>query len=325
MFLSGATKLSYSDSTWHDLTALTYHYETQPLPTWIGWYAHQLPQWFQQFSCVVMFFVELALPFFIFGPRRMKQVAFVGFLFLQVLIALTGNYNFFNLLTLSLCVMLLDDALLSRRRTDAGQSPMLSTAPMTTRPVWKRGLIAVAFLFIVSVSSIEGYEEIIGRGSLSPNLAKALSYVRSFRSINGYGLFRVMTVQRPEIVLEGSDDSENWIEYEFQFKPGDLKKPPGFVEPHQPRLDWQMWFAALSAPRYPTWFARFALRLLEGSPAVRGLLAKTPFPDHPPKYLRAVLYQYHFTTREERAATAEWWRRGRVGLYLPPVSLRAQP
>jgi predicted DCC family thiol-disulfide oxidoreductase YuxK len=320
MFLSGATKLSYGDATWHNLTAITYYYETQPLPTWIGWYAHQLPRWFQQVSCAIMFFIELGLPFFIFGARRLKQIAFAGFLFLQVLIALTGNYNFFNLLTIALCVMLLDDALLARRSGDPSESTSIPT--FVYRPVWRRAIIALVVLFYVSVSAVEGYEEIVGRSSLPASLSTALSHVRSFRSINGYGLFRVMTTSRPEIVLEGSDDGQEWIEYEFPFKAGDLKKPPAFVEPHQPRLDWQMWFAALAAPRYPVWFVRFVQRLLEGSPAVKSLFARTPFPDHPPAYLRAILYQYRFTTREERSATGEWWHREKMGLYLVRVSLK---
>lgn len=314
IFLSGATKISYGDATWLDLTALTYHYETQPLPTWIGWYAHQLPRWFQQVSCAIMFFIELVLPFFIFGPRRMKQFAFVGFLFLQVLIGLTGNYNFFNILTVALGFLLLDDALLARR---SGVPPLPA---LRNHLLWRRVPIAVTVFFIMTVSTAEFYQELTGR-DVSAGVSTALSYVRPFRSINGFGLFRLMTTTRPEIVLEGSDDGRTWIEYEYQFKPGDLKKPPGFIEPHQPRLDWQMWFAALAAPRYPPWFARLALRLLEGSPAVNGLLAKTPYPDHPPKFLRAVLYRYNFTSRAERAATGDWWKRERQGLYLPPISL----
>lgn len=315
MFLSGATKLSYGDAMWHDLSALTYHYETQPLPTWIGWYAHQLPRWLQQVCCAIMFSIELVLPLFVFGPRRLKQIAFWGFLILQVLIGLTGNYNFFNILTVALGFLLLDDAMLSR-------GPVTPALPAARRPAWRRAAIGVTAIFIVTVSAAEFCQELTGR-DVSPGVSRALSYVRPFRSINGYGLFRVMTTTRPEIILEGSDDGRTWIEYEFQFKPGDLKRAPGFIEPHQPRLDWQMWFAALAAPRYPAWFARFALRLLEGSPAVTGLLAKTPYPDRPPRYLRAVLYQYHFTTRAERAATGEWWKRERQGIYLPPISLEA--
>lgn len=319
MFLSGATKLSYGDATWHDLTALTYHYETQPLPTWIGWHVHQLPRWFQQFSCAVMYFIELALPFFIFGSRRMKQVAFAGFLFLQVLIGLTGNYNFFNILTAALCLMLLDDALLSRTSASGGAPIPHSEIRI---PHFPRRAFTVAFVpFFVSASTLEGFQELFGRDA-TPTVSSTLAYLRPFRSINGYGLFRVMTTTRPEIVLEGSDDGKTWIEYEFRFKAGDLKKPPGFVEPHQPRLDWQMWFAALAAPRHPLWIVRLAQRILEGSPPVNGLLAKTPFPDHPPKYLRAVLYQYHFTTREERASTGDWWRREKTGAYFPKISLR---
>lgn len=332
MFLSGATKLSYGDPTWHNLTALTYHYETQPLPTWIGWYAHQLPRWFQQISCAVMFFIELILPFFIFAPRRLKQIAFVGIVFLQVMIGLTGNYNFFNILTIALCILLLDDGVFARRGKESPAADGIGACEMPLaqsfvpgilfRPAWRRVLIALTVLFFVTISTIDGYEELTGRSRLPELISSGLSYIRPFRSINGYGLFRVMTTTRPEIVLEGSDDAKTWIEYEFNAKPGNLRTPPAFIEPHQPRLDWQMWFAALSAPRYPLWFLRFSQRLLEGSPSVTGLLARPPFRDHPPKYLRAVLYRYQFTTLKERAATGEYWRRERQGLYLPQISLR---
>jgi hypothetical protein len=145
--------------------------------------------------------------------------------------------------------------------------------------------------------------------------------IAPFRIANGYGLFRVMTTQRIELVVEGSDDGRRWSAYEFRYKPGDLSRRPGFVAPHQPRLDWQMWFVPLGPQRQNPWFARFVLRLFEGSPPVLALLAHNPFPDHPPKFIRVMAYEYHFTDSETRARNGAWWRRERKGAYFPPLSM----
>ena len=145
--------------------------------------------------------------------------------------------------------------------------------------------------------------------------------VAPFRSANSYGLFAVMTTERPEIIVEGSDDGENWLAYEFKWKPGDLTRRPGFVEPHQPRLDWQMWFAALGNYQENRWFVEFLERLLRGSPQVLRLLEKNPFPKAPPRYIRAVVYQYHFTGWAALRSQGAWWRREYKGLYCPTMSL----
>jgi len=156
-----------------------------------------------------------------------------------------------------------------------------------------------------------------------PAVARLLGWVEPFRSVNSYGLFRVMTTSRLEIIIEGSDDGRTWLAYEFKYKPGDVSRRPGFVEPHQPRLDWQMWFATLSRYERTRWFQAFLARLLEGSPAVLGLLQRNPFPEHRPTYIRAQLYEYWFTTLEERRATGAWWSRRLVGAYSPVVWLAA--
>jgi lipase maturation factor 1 len=153
-------------------------------------------------------------------------------------------------------------------------------------------------------------------------IAALYDYVEPFRIVNGYGLFRVMTKSRPEIILEGSADGIDWRAYEFKWKPGDLNRPPPWVAPHQPRLDWQMWFAALGTYRQNPWFVRLAVRLLENNPSVTGLLARNPFPNQPPRYIRATLYDYHFTSWDEHKATGAWWKRERQGEYLPAISLR---
>jgi hypothetical protein len=162
---------------------------------------------------------------------------------------------------------------------------------------------------------------IVGEFLLRP-LAGMYAWVAPFRSFNSYGLFAVMTTSRPEIVVQGSNDGVNWLAYEFKYKPGELKRPPRFVEPHQPRLDWQMWFAALSDYRHNPWFINFCARLLQGSPEVLALLAQNPFPGSPPRYIRAELYDYHFTDLHTRRQTGAWWRRERLGLYMPPISVQ---
>ncbi|MDQ3415456.1 MAG: lipase maturation factor family protein, partial [Verrucomicrobiota bacterium] len=135
---------------------------------------------------------------------------------------------------------------------------------------------------------------------------------------------RVMTKERPEIVIEGSENGIGWKAYEFKWKPGPLDRRPAFVEPHQPRLDWQMWFAALSDVRQNPWFIGLVLRLLENSPDVVSLLGKNPFPENPPRYLRANIYRYHFSSRVEHAQTGAWWRREDERVYLPVVSRRGE-
>ncbi len=148
------------------------------------------------------------------------------------------------------------------------------------------------------------------------------AYVRisPFRSLNDYGLFRTMTVERPEIVIEGSNDGENWRAYAFRWKAGDPLRAPRFVAPYMPRLDWQMWFAALDRDDALPWFEPLMLRLLQGSPGVLALLADNPFPDAPPRYVRALLYDYRFTDPAERRRTGAWWRRDGRGEYFPAVS-----
>jgi hypothetical protein len=176
--------------------------------------------------------------------------------------------------------------------------------------------IIIVFLGLLQIA------ELFGVRRLPRPALKFQSWVSPFHVVNGYGLFAVMTTSRPEIVVEGSRDGETWLAYEFKYKPGDLHRRPPWVEPHQPRLDWQMWFAALGSYQNNRWFVNFLLRLLQGSPQVLGLLAKNPFPDGPPLYVRAELYDYHFTDRATRHANGTWWRREFKGLYFPVASLQ---
>jgi predicted DCC family thiol-disulfide oxidoreductase YuxK len=313
MFLSGTAKLLSHDPAWRNLTALTYHYETQPLPTRFGWYFHQLPADFQKFSCLFIFFVELIVPFLTFAPRRVRFFAATMTITLQVLIFITGNYAFFNLLAVALCLLLFDDA--AFRRTHEAVVRRAKTAAS-----W-RAVTAVLVSFIMVVSGLQLLETF--SGAIPEPAAAPLGWIAPFGVVNTYGLFAVMTTSRPEIIVEGSNDGQTWLEYGFPYKPGDLKRVPVWVQPHQPRLDWQMWFAALSNYQAHPWFVNFAVRLLEGSPDVLALIAKNPFPSAPPRYVRARVYDYKFTTWAERRATGDWWRRELKGEYLPVVSLRA--
>jgi predicted DCC family thiol-disulfide oxidoreductase YuxK len=315
MFLSGAVKLASHDPMWRHLTALRVHYETQPLPTWIGWWAHQLPASAQRASTVVMFGIELGVPFLIFS-RRLRRFAFGPLVLFQLLIGLTGNYAFFNLLTVALALLLLDDDVFPPRL----RARLAAETPAGER-AWPR-VVAWPIAAVLLVASLPPLLASIGLGRAIPGVAARLhEAIAPFRSVNGYGLFAVMTPSRPEIVVEGSRDGTTWVPYEFKWKPGDPSRRPRFVEPHQPRLDWQMWFAALGSYEDNPWFLSFLRRVLEGSPPVLRLLAKNPFPDAPPRYLRAVLYDYRFTDRATRRATGAWWRRERKGAYCPTVAL----
>jgi hypothetical protein len=156
--------------------------------------------------------------------------------------------------------------------------------------------------------------------ALPPPFSLAEAVVQPLRLVSSYGLFAVMTTSRPEIIIEGSDDGAEWKAYEFEYKPGDPRRRPRFVAPHQPRLDWQMWFAALDRYESNPWFASLCRRLLEGSPPVLALLAYNPFPDRPPQFVRAVLYDYRFTTFATRNSAGDWWQRTRIDLYSPVLS-----
>ena len=317
-FASGMVKLTWHDPTWHNLTALDYHYWTQPLPTWTAWYMSHLPEWVKRASVAATFVLEIGFPLLLFGTRTMRLIGCAGIVLMQLMILTTGNYNFFNLLTLVLAGLLLDDRAWSRVlpeglvRWVAGPD----AAALQARGLGLVGTVLGMLLFLLAtVRFVQALKP--GGGGFGP-----LAVLDSFRSINGYGLFRVMTTTRREIVVEGSDDGTTWRAYEFRYKPGDPLRRPGFIEPHQPRLDWQMWFASLSPYEVTFWFQEFLTRLLQGSPPVLGLLRINPFPDHPPKYVRADLYDYHFTSPAERRKTGAWWTRTYVGPYSPVLSLQ---
>jgi predicted DCC family thiol-disulfide oxidoreductase YuxK len=319
MFLSGAVKLLSGDPTWANLTALSYHFQTQPLPTPLAWYADHLPRTLLMVATAATFVIELGLPFLIFCPRRLRFVAAFGFLLLQTLILLTGNYAFFNLLGMALCLVLFDDAALRKvipqRLTRFVQNQIKDNHP---RKIVSYGARALALL-IVFISCIQLYA--VFGGQVSGAAAWTVDEIAPLSIVNTYGLFAVMTTTRLEIIIEGSNDGVHWGEYKFKYKPGDVMRRPSWSIPHQPRLDWQMWFAALGTPSENPWFAQFLQRLLENSPEVIALLGENPFPDHPPLYVRAVLYDYRYSSREEKEKTGAWWVRQREEIYYPAVTL----
>ena len=319
VFLSGVVKLASGDPSWRHLTALPVHYETQPLPTPLAWYMYQLPAWFQQGSVGFVFFVELVVPFLIFAPRRIRFFATRAMVVLQVLILLTGNYAFFNVLTLSFCLFLIDDAFFRQVLPKTVSRPVPSAMPYARPRAWSRaacGAFAALALFV------GGFQVARAFGVRWSVADVAIRSVSPFEIINSYGLFAVMTTTRPEISIEGSNDGVTWLAYEFKYKPGDPTRRPAWVAPHQPRLDWQMWFAALGDYRSDPWIIRFMGRLLQGSPEVLRLLGRNPFPEAPPHYVRAQLYQYRFTSPAERKSTGAWWSRELKGVYVPALSLR---
>jgi predicted DCC family thiol-disulfide oxidoreductase YuxK len=323
MFSSAVVKLASGDKTWRNLTALQFHYETQPLPPWTAWWAHHLPGGFQTFSAATMFAVEGLAPFLILAPRRIRFAGAAAMLGLQTLIVVTGNYGFFNPLAMALCIPLLDDgAWPAWLRNAAGLptveiAPVARTATFASRWIRRPAAVALALIGLVPLCGALRWPLRL----LGP-LPLAYEIVAPYRAVNSYGLFAVMTTDRPEIVIEGSNDGEVWRAYEFKWKPGELDRRPRFVAPHMPRLDWQMWFAALGGLRDNSWLLYFCERLLQGSKPVLALMAKDPFPDAPPRYLRANVYLYHFTTAAQRGANGAWWTRELRGPYTPPLTLR---
>ncbi|MFI4869860.1 MAG: lipase maturation factor family protein, partial [Steroidobacterales bacterium] len=321
MFMSGAVKLLSGDPNWWNLSALSYHFLTQPLPTPLGWYAAQLPLGVLKFLTGGTFVVELILPFWIFCPRRLRFFAAFGILVLQSCILLTGNYNWFNLQTMLLGLLLFDDAALQKilpRR-------LILLLPVRAEQKAPRRAVTVIVgalaLLIVFCSLVQMDVRFGGR---PPAMAQAVDRViEPLHIVSGYGLFAVMTTERDEIVIEGSYDGVEWSEYEFRYKPGDISRRPPWNIPHQPRLDWQMWFAALEDPRRLRWFPRFLQAVLENKPAVMALMERNPFPNKPPVYVRAQFYEYSYSSNEEKAKGL-WWSRRLLGLYFPVVHLKGE-
>jgi hypothetical protein len=315
MFESGLVKLLSGDPNWRNLHAMRFHFMTQPLPNPLAYYAYRLPTWMLDSMTAATLGVELVAPFLLFGPRLLRHIGALFLMLQQVLILLTGNYAFFNFLSLALCLWAFDDRTfaplgrLLRRRVPPVRSRILGPALNTLLVV----LIAIGIIQVIGMFA-PGFER---------RLSKPLTLIAPFQIVNTYGLFAVMTTTRPEIVIEGSDDRVNWKEYSFRYKPGELHRELPLVAPHQPRLDWQMWFAALGDYQENEWVGGLMYRLMHGESTVIGLMNSAPFPK-PPRYMRALLYDYSFTTPDERARTGAVWQRRLLRTWFGPVALSAQ-
>lgn len=328
MFLSGVVKLTSGDSSWWDGTALTYHYFSQPLPNPLSYYFHHLPSGLHKLSCWIMFFIELVVPFLIIIGGLAKyfknslQIGrglhlFTAFstILLMLIIFVSGNYNYFNLLVIALCFLLIDNQQWQRLLRREKKPQELASIGVTFKVV-----VGLCVALILSFSAWQTKNAIKGYPRLGPSAQKIVSQVNAFRSINSYGLFRVMTRTRPEIIFEGSNDKVNWRAYELRFKINALEKAPPLIAPHQPRFEWQMWFAALGTIQYNQWVYTFMKRILEGSEQHEAMLRKNPFPNEAPKYMRAVMYHYEFS--EDGSAL---WKRGESKPYSIELGLSDYP
>jgi len=321
LFMSGMVKLLSGDPNWWNLSALSYHFLTQPLPTALGWYAAHLSPGMLRLLTAGTFFVELFLPIWIFCPRRLRFFAAFGILALQSCILLTGNYNWFNLQTMLLCLLLFDDAALKEILPGRLIPPLALRAHQST-PHRVISLIVGAFGLLILFCSLVQMDTRFGGDP--PALAQAVDrLIEPFHIVSAYGLFAVMTTERDEIVIEGSRDGAEWREYQFRYKPGDVSRRPPWNIPYQPRLDWQMWFAALEDPGRLRWFPSFLQALLENRPTVLALMRTNPFPDQPPAYVRAQFYRYTYSSSEEKSKGL-WWDRRLLGLYYPEVQLKGE-
>ena len=318
MLASGIVKLQSGDGSWWDLTALLYHYQTQPLAPFTAYFMHHLPEWLHRISCALMFFVEIPLSFCVVAPRRIRFLAGYGYLFLMIVVLLTGNYGYFNWLTLALALTFFDDDWWKKLfpRWELGETLVLAGKSLRSTLRW--GVSLILFCLIVLGATRFSYQmNLLSSASVARTI---LSPLQGYYLVNGYGLFARMTKTRPEILIEGSRDGENWLPYEFKWKPGDLSRRPPFVAPHQPRLDWQMWFAALNRCERVRWFRQFIYKLKEGNESVLGLLESDPFEgDSPPRVIRTQLFDYRFSSPEEKELKGEWWQRDFLRDYCPPM------
>ncbi len=315
LLMSGVVKLTSGDGSWWLLTALDYHYWTQPLPTVVAWFADKNPEWLKHWSVAATIGAEIFAPFFFWTPRRLRFAAALLLIALQCAIALTGNYCFFNLLAVALCLFLIDDSWWPKH---AG-TPVAADAGRGS--AFLRRIAALALLVTLPLNACLVYTAFQPDAQIPNALAYLYSRLEPFRIVNGYGLFRVMTKERAEIVIEGSDDKITWQPYEFRWKPGDIQRAPPWTGLHQPRLDWQIWFAALGVRRQEIWFHGLTAALLRNEPDVTQLLAVNPFGKRAPRYVRSLLYDYRFSTAPERAQTGAWWKREVRGEFMAPTAL----
>lgn len=312
MFLSGAVKILSGDPAWRDFSAMGYHYWTQPLPNPVSPFMHSLPAWYHKAETLLTFLIELGFPFLILVPR-LRIWAGVGFVGLSAAIFFSGNYTFFNLLTMVLCLWLVPDQ---------WWEPLVRSLPFKIEEapssVFAHPMPSAALSVLALLSLYWCTRFWIGERA-NAYLWPVMRTVQGFHISNPYGLFATMTKSRPEIIFEGSFDAAEWKEYDFIYKPGNLYHTPPVVAPHQPRLDWQMWFAALGSFRENYWFQNLMVRMLENSPEVMAFFSVNPFEDKPPRFLRARLYNYTFASPSEIRNEGRWWHRELIGEYSPVI------
>lgn len=311
-FQGGAVKWQSRDPNWRNFTAVAYHYLSQPLPNLWAWYLHKLPIWVHKISCVIMLVIEMGVPFLIFGNAEMRLVAWVLIVGLQVAFWATGNFSYLNHMTVALATVLVADKFMPQIFGSVALENV-------SEPVVLQIFLYVAGAILIVLQLLNLYENLWHK--VIPFVRPIERYIAPFHLANRYGLFAVMTTKRYEIVVEGSDDGVIWKEYLFRYKPSELNRYPKRVSPYHPRLDWQAWFLPFESFNEQIWFHNFLIKLLQGEKTVISLLRECPFPDHPPKYIRAIAYDYKFTSLEEKRQTGQWWTRRLVGAFSPTFRL----
>ena len=311
-FGAGMIKMR-GDRCWRDLTCLYYHHETQPMPNPLSWYFHHLPKGLHRMEVLGNHLAQLVVPWFLFFPQPVASVAGLIILVTQSWLVVSGNFAWLNFITMALAIASFDNSALARLFAIVPYQPQAT-------PTWYLGIVLAITALILALS----YRP--ARNLLSRRQLMNYSF-DPFHIVGAYGAFGSITKERYEVVIEGTEEAvltpqTKWHEYEFQGKPGDLRRWPRQVAPYHYRLDWLMWFAALSSPMYHEWFVPLLRKLLEADRAVLRLLARDPFAGRPPRFVRALFYLYRFTTPKERRETGAWWSRELVGDYVPPIQLR---
>jgi len=328
-FESGVVKLMSGDPEWRNFTAMDEYYQNGPLPTWIGWYVQHLPHWFHAATVWATLSLELGIVWMLFLPRRWRIICFFIVTPWQIGVILTANYTFLNYLVLFLGVLLLEDQLLSpllpekwrksiHRQLGSSTSleKLQSGSTQTVRRWWRLAGLSASAIMLTWIAYATTAEMMLLRVPLPKWPIVAL---QPFRIANEYGLFAVMTRARYEIEFQGSIDGQNWIAYPFRYKPQALNEAPRIYAPYQPRFDWNLWFASLGSWRDYSIVPNTELRLLSNDKDVLQLFAGNPFPQQPPQQIRALLWQYWFTSMKEKQRTGMWWRRELRGLYAPTL------
>jgi hypothetical protein len=312
MLGAGLIKLR-GDPCWRDLTCLDYHFLTQPIPNPLSPFFHFLPAWFHKGMVLYNHLVEVICPFFVFGPRVARLTAGALMVLFQLTLIASGNLSFLNWLTLIPILACFDDAALSRL-APGRFTQWLQARPTEPEPTRSHAVAAILLLALVACLSVAPAKNLLSSHQVMNTSHDPLELV------NSYGAFGSVGKVRDEIVFEGTHDdlgpTARWRPYEFKCKPGDPDRRPCFVAPYHLRLDWQIWFAAMEDVSDEPWTVHFVWKLLHADGPTLALLAGNPFPEGPPRYIRATLYRYDMVP----PGSPGWWRRRPVGEWLPPLS-----